>query len=67
MFPGVVHERIRRRSLRQGSNSEKDANTTNVNVTTAPRPVPWEQDDKGLQKAVAEEPSEQGNPEEAWR
>ena len=61
MFPGVVHERTRRGSLRQGSNSEKDANATNFNVATAPTPLPWEQDDKGLQKAVIEEPGEQRN------
>lgn len=61
MFPGVVHERTRRGSLRQGSNSEKDANATYLNVATAPRPLLWEQDDKGLQNAVIEEPGEQGN------
>ncbi len=63
MFPGVVHERIRRRSLRQGSSSEKDAIATNFNVTIAARPSAWEQDGKGLQKAVAREPGEQGNGE----
>lgn len=67
MFPGVVHERTRRGSLRQGSSSEKDANATNAKATTAPRPLPWEQDDKGLQKAVAEKPREQGDREEALR
>ena len=61
MFPGVVHERTRRRSLRQGSNSEKDANTTNVDVTTVPRLLTSEQDDKEVQKTVAEESDEQGN------
>ncbi len=59
IFPGVVHERTRRGSLRQGSSSEKDVNATNINVTTAPRPLPCEQDDKALQKAVAEEPREE--------
>lgn len=67
MFPGVVHERTRRGSLRQGSSSEKDPNSTVINSTTVPRPSALEQDDKGLQKAVAEEPGEQGSPEEAMR
>ena len=55
MFPGVVHERTRRGSLRQGSSSEKDANAMNVNVMTAPRLLPGVQDDRCLQKVVAEE------------
>ena len=66
MFPGVVHERTRRGSLRQGSHSEKDMITTNLNITTAPRPLPWEQDNKGLQKAIAKEPSEQGPREDTF-
>ena len=37
---------------------------TNMNVTTAPRPSPWEQDDKGLQKVVVEESGEQGDQED---
>ena len=53
--------------MRQGSSSEKDANATSFNVTTAPRPAPWEQDDKGLQKSVAEEPGVQETREEASR
>ena len=61
MFPGVVHERTRRKSLRQGSNSEKDANATHVDVTPVPRLVTSEQDDKDVQKAVEEELDEQGN------
>lgn len=65
MFPGVVHERTRRGSVRQGSSSEKDSSATVVNSTTVPRLSAWEQDDKGLQKAVADEPGEQGNREEA--
>lgn len=67
MFPGVVHERTRRGSLRQGSISEKDANATNAKATTALKLLQWEQDDKGLQKAVAEKPREQGDREEALR
>ena len=47
MFPGVVHERTRRGSLRQGSSSEKDAMVTNVNFMIAPRPFPQEEGDKG--------------------
>ena len=31
----------------------------NMNITIAPRPLPWEQDDKDVQKAVAVEPGEQ--------
>ena len=50
--------------MRQGSSSEKDAN---ANVATGPRPLPWEQDDKGLQKAMTEEPGEWENGEEASR
>ena len=67
MFPGVVHERTRRGSLRQTSISEKDADATNVNFTKAPRPLLSEQDDKGLQKMVAEAPGAQDNEEEASR
>lgn len=48
IFPGVVHERIRRGSLRQGSISEKDANATSVNVTSAPKSLPLEQEENGL-------------------
>ena len=58
MFPGVVHERIRRRSLRQGSISEKDANATHVDITTVPRLLTSEQAHKDVQKAVAEESDE---------
>ena len=61
MFPGVVHERTRRKSVRQGSNSEKDANATHVDITPVPRLLTSEQDDKDVQKAVAEELDEQGN------
>lgn len=67
IFPGVVHERTRRGSLRQGSSSEKDADATNINATTELKPLPWGQDDKDLQKPVAEESSEQGNGKEASR
>lgn len=67
IFPGVVHERTRRGSLRQGSSSEKDADATNVSAITAPKPLPWGQDDKDLQTTVAEESSEQGNGKEASR
>ena len=67
IFPGVVHARTRRGSLRQGSSSEKDANCMNPNVTTVPRPSPGEQADEGLQKAVAEEAGEQLNPENVLR
>ena len=65
MFPGVVHERTRRGSLRQGSTSEKDANVTNVNSMVAPRSFPREEHDKGPQKVVVEESSEPENREEA--
>lgn len=65
IFPGVVHERTRRGSLRQGSSSEKEIDATNVNVATALRSLPCEKDDKGLQKTVAEESSKQGNGKEA--
>ena len=65
MFPGVVHERTRRGSLRQGSSSEKDAVVTNVNLMIAPRPFPREEDDKSPQKVVVEEPGEPGSQEEA--
>ena len=51
--------------MRQGSSSEKDANAANATAATGSRPLPWEQDDKGLQEAVAEEPREQGHGEEA--
>ena len=61
MFPGVVHERTRRRSLRQGSSSEKDANTTHVDVTTVPRLLTSEQAHKDVQKTVAEESDELDN------
>ena len=67
IFPGVVHERTRRGSLRKGSSSEKDADATNLNVKTALRSLPREKDDKGLQKTVAEESGEQGNGKEASR
>ena len=60
MFPGVVHERTRRGSLRKGCSSEKDATATNSNVTIAPRSLTWEQDDTDRQKAVAEQPVEPG-------
>ena len=60
MFPGVVHERTRRGSLRKGSSSEKDATATNFNVTIAPRSLPWEQDDTDPQKVVSEDPGEPG-------
>lgn len=67
MFPGVVHERTRRGSLRQGSSLEKDATAPNSDFTTATRPLLGEPDDKDLQAAVAEEAGEQENHEEASR
>ena len=61
MFPGVVHERTRRRSLLQGSISEKDANTTHVDVTTVPRLLTSEQAHKDVRETVAEESDELEN------
>ena len=56
IFPGVVHERTRRGSVRQGSSSEKDVDAGGVL-----RPLPFEQDVKGLHEAVAEDPREGEN------
>ena len=56
IFPGVVHERTRRGSVRQGSSSEKDVDAGGVL-----RPLPFEQDVKGLHGAVAEESGEGEN------
>ena len=67
IFPGVVHERTRRGSLRQGSSSEKDAMVTSVNLMIAPRPFSREKDDESPQKVVVEERGEPGNKEEASR
>ena len=67
IFPGVVHERTRRGSLRQGSSSERDANVTNVASMVAPRSYPREEGDRGPQKVVVEEPNEPENREEALK
>lgn len=58
IFPGVVHERTRRGSVRQGSNSEKDLDHSTINRAGAPRPIPLEQDEKSLHDTLVEEPAE---------
>lgn len=50
MFPGIVHERTRRRSIRQGSRSEKDGNLS--------RSSSVERDESGRPAALIEEAAE---------
>ncbi len=54
IFPGVVHERTRRGSVRHGSSSEKD-----FNALERPKLSAWERNDKSLYDAVPEESGEQ--------
>lgn len=54
IFPGVVHERTRRGSLRQSSMSEKDADTGG----TTSMPLPTKQDGKFVPEVVPEESAE---------
>lgn len=58
MFPGVVHERNRRGSIRQGSSSEKDADVSSTASAAggSVRPVSSDQDGKGVHETVVEEP-----------
>ena len=37
IFPGIVHERVRRRSIRQGSGSEKDVEPLSPLIKTSSR------------------------------
>ncbi len=54
MFPGVVHERTRRGSVRQGSSSEKD-----LDALERLKLLTWEQNDRSFYDAVPEESGEQ--------
>jgi len=54
IFPGVVHERTRRGSVRYGSSSEKD-----LNASERPKLSAWEQNDKSPYAPVPEESGQQ--------
>lgn len=56
MFPGVVHERARRKSIRQGSGSEKDSDASSIVLS---RSFTRDKDESGLAGAVLEEPGEE--------
>lgn len=58
MFPGVVHERARRKSIRQGSGSEKDSDSGSVIMS---RSFTRDRDETGIDGAVAEMPGEEGS------
>lgn len=54
IFPGVVHERTRRGSVRHGSGSEKD-----FDALERPKLLAWAQNDTSLYGTVPEESGEQ--------
>ena len=55
IFPGIVHERARRSSMRQGSGSEKDSEQGASLVKSPSRLGQGALDDGGFQNAVVEE------------
>lgn len=58
IFPGIVHERARRSSIRQGSGSEKDFELGGPLVKSSSRLGQGTMDDEGLHGAVVEEDDE---------
>ena len=60
MFPGIVHERTRRGSIRRGSSSDKDTDASViVGAGASSRPLPSEFDKDWCHDAVAETTREQ--------
>ena len=59
IFPGVFHERNRRGSMRQGSASEKDVETSPSTVVASgfARPGPADQEGNAVYQTVTEEQS----------
>lgn len=56
IFPGVVHERARRKSIRQGSGSEKDSDAGSAILS---RSFTRDRDETGIDGTVPEVPNEE--------
>lgn len=54
IFPGVVHERSRKGSMRQGSKSEKDLEASSSSIGGAQPPLLSEQDESGVYEVLPE-------------
>ncbi|SLM40687.1 amp deaminase 3 [Lasallia pustulata] len=61
IFPGVVHERTRKNSIRQGSNSEKDADGGALAGLGLSRLSTREKEISGLERPVLEERGNEGD------